>query len=146
MCAHQEDVKPEDPSNGTGPWWTFNILRWSFAKSRRVVTGILNITNSHLKLQVCSSWRFLDTRFHCSLSLRVWLLSGQHSFALQTQMYTGRLHVSGERASSAMKGNHDDMMMMFRMQPATAGCIIFWKRRCAGDAVPLLPISWYSFF
>ena len=28
---------------------------------------------------------------------------------------------------------------------AAAGCILFWNRGCAADAVPQLPVSWYSF-
>ena len=36
-------------------------------------------------------------------------------------------------------------LLLFCTQPTTAGSIIFWKRGCAADAVPPLPVSWYSF-
>ena len=38
-----------------------------------------------------------------------------------------------------------DKGLLFRMQPVAARWIIFWKYGCAADAVPLLPLSWYSF-
>ena len=36
-------------------------------------------------------------------------------------------------------------LLLFRMQPVAAGCIIFWMHGSAADAVPLFPVSWYSF-
>ena len=32
-------------------------------------------------------------------------------------------------------------MLLIRMQPAAADCIIFWEHSCAADAVPLLSVS-----
>ena len=37
------------------------------------------------------------------------------------------------------------LLFLFHMQHLAAGGIIFWKSSCAADAVPLLPVSWFSF-